>query len=746
MSNADIHKNAFREEAYELLSELETSLLELENTPDDLDIIGRVFRALHTIKGSGAMFGFDDISSFTHEVETVFDLVRNGEMEASKELIDLTLSARDHIKNMLDDPDTASEHRQNGDAIVESLKGLKPRGGPDEQERPDEDGPEDSKRQTDDSERKITCRIRFRPPSNIFAMGTNPLLLLKELHELGNCCITAHTEEIPFLHDIDPESCYIYWDIILTTIKGVNAIKDVFIFVADESNLDIQVIDDTGSCDEADLSVVLNEKGFITRDETSRLRATYKRIGEILVERGDITQQDLNRILALQKPIGEMLIQAGLVDRSTIESALAEQHRIKELRKSAGSGSGQQKKMKVSQPRQVLSETASSIRVASDKLDKLVDLVGELVTVQARLSQTTSSRHDTEMLSIAEEVERLTNELRDNTMSVRMVPIGSMFSKFRRLVRDLSADTGKEVEMTTDGAETELDKTVIDRLNDPLVHLIRNSIDHGIEAPDIREAHSKPRQGTVHLSARHSGAHVLIDIKDDGAGLNSEAIRAKAVERGLLDPGAEVSEKELFQMILAPGFSTAQKITSVSGRGVGMDVVKQNIEALRGSIEISSTKGVGTTITLKLPLTLAIIDGLLVKIAADYYVIPLSVVVECVELTREDVARAHGRQIANVRGEIVPYISLREAFRVYGSKPAIEQIVIVGIDDHRIGFVVDDVIGEHQTVIKTLGKFYRDIEGLSGATILGDGTVALILDVPKLFQKAEQKEMTCTAT
>jgi two-component system chemotaxis sensor kinase CheA len=386
-------------------------------------------------------------------------------------------------------------------------------------------------------------------------------------------------------------------------------------------------------------------------------------------------------------------------------------------------------------------ETASSIKVSSSKLDRLVNLVGELVTVQARLSQTAGTRNDAELLLIAEEVERLTDELRDNTMSVRMVPIGTMFSKFKRLVRDLSSEMGKEIQMTTIGAETELDKTVIDKLGDPLVHLIRNCIDHGIEAPEDREAAGKPREGTVLLQARHSGAHVLIEIIDDGAGLDLEAIKAKALEKGLIDPTADLTEKDIFSLILHPGFSTARKVTSVSGRGVGMDVVKRNIESLRGSIDIRSRKGKGTTMTLTLPLTLAIIDGLLVQIGTEVFVMPLSLVEECVELTEEDIRKAHGRQIANVRGEIVPYIRLRETFSISNTRPVIEQIVIASIDAQRVGFVVDHVIGEHQTVIKTLGKIYQDVEGVSGATILGDGRVALILDIPKLMQAAVKDDL-----
>jgi len=334
-------------------------------------------------------------------------------------------------------------------------------------------------------------------------------------------------------------------------------------------------------------------------------------------------------------------------------------------------------------------------------------------------------------------VERLTGELRDSALNIRMLPIGSTFSKFKRLVRDLSSELGKEIELTTDGAETELDKTVIEKLNDPLVHLIRNSLDHGIEQPEARVAAGKTRHGTVHLAAVHSGDSVLITIQDDGAGLDKEAIRSKAIERGVIAAQAELTDKELFNLIFAPGFSTAKKISSISGRGVGMDVVKRAIEALRGTIDITSVHGEGTRITVRIPLTLAIIESLLVRIGPDFFMMPLSLVDECVELTRQDVARSNGRHLANVRDHLVPYIPLRERFLIRGDCPDIEQIVITEVNGSRIGFVVDQVIGEHQTVIKSLGRAYKNVEGISGATILGDGSVALILDVPQLVQSVE---------
>jgi two-component system chemotaxis sensor kinase CheA len=702
--NMDNHREAFQEEAYELLAELETALLELEESPDDQELIGRVFRAMHTIKGSGSMFGFDDLAAFTHEVETVFDQVRNGRILVTKELIDLTLSARDHIRSMLDSSEAISnEEKTKGDLIISSFKKL----------ISSKDLCADENQQRKPSsleyvsvpkeEEQITYRIRFRPPGDIFGKGINPLYLLDDLRELGDCRVVAQTSNVPYLEDLDMETCYTYWDIILSTKKGINAIKDIFIFIEDDSDIHIDIIDNENNLD--------NEE-------------SHKKLGDILVERGDLSQEELQKVLEAQKRVGEMLVETGVSNPEQIESALIEQQHVREIREKRQS-----------------SEAVASIRVPSEKLDKLVDLVGELVTAQSLLSQTAVDEKNPRFIGIAEEVERLTNELRDNTMSIRMVPIGTTFSKFKRLVRDLSKELGKEIELKTDGAETELDKTVIEKLNDPLIHLIRNSIDHGIEHPEIREAAGKTRQGQIYLSAVHSGANVLIKIEDDGTGMNADAIRKQAMEKGLMQQDSELSEKELFGLIFAPGFSTAEQVTNVSGRGVGMDVVKRAIDALRGTIDISSTKDTGTTITLKLPLTLAIIEGLLVKIGGESFIAPLSVVEECVELTREDVAKAHGRHLAYVRGQIVPYIRLREQFMITGNVPEIEQIVIADVDGHRTGLVVDKVIGEHQTVIKSLGSIYREIQGISGATLLGDGTVALILDVPKLHSIAEHEEV-----
>ncbi|MDD2309867.1 MAG: chemotaxis protein CheA [Desulfuromonadaceae bacterium] len=695
----------YREEAGELLAELETSLLDLEETPDDNDLINRVFRAMHTIKGSGAMFGFDEIASFTHEVETVFDLVRNGKMTVTKRLLDLTLKSRDHISYLLSCPLGEAVDRSDGDEIITGLRQLVP-----QMDLPQKGSSEIPAinlpgLSEDDLANETTWRIRFRPAPNILMCGTNPISLINELRALGTAHVVAQFDEIPQLNELVPENCYIYWDIILTTTRGEDAIRDVFIFVEDDCDIKIELIDSSGLID--------REQG-------------YKKLGDILVERGDLSPVEMQKVLMLQKRFGELLVEQGVVSPEKVQSALVEQQHVKGVRKER------------SEAPQV--ESAASIRVPAERLDQLINLVGEMVTVQAHLSQVSMAGGDATFIAISEEVERLTNELRDTALNIRMLPIGSTFSKFKRLVRDLSQELGKQIEMETFGAETELDKTVIEKLNDPLVHIIRNCIDHGIEMPEARRATGKASHGTVYLGAEHSGDSVLVTIRDDGGGLDRDRIRAKAVERGLLSATAEVSDKEIYAQIFAPGFSTAEKVTSVSGRGVGMDVVKRGIDSLRGSIGVDSIRGAGTTITLKIPLTLAIIDSLLVKIGKDHFVLPLAAVEECVELTAEDVKNSHGRNLANVRGAIIPYIPLREHFRITDQRPEIEQIVIADIHGTKVGFVVDHVVGEHQTVIKSLGKMYRDVKGVSGATILGDGTVALILDMGVLLQAVEKLE------
>ncbi len=662
----DQFKQAFREEGREVLVDLESALLELNDNRADQELVGRVFRALHTLKGSGAMFGFEDMATFTHNLETAFDEVRNGRLQISSELIDLTLSALDQIRAMLEEGEAGAAEADQ-DACAQILVKVRHLTGKPEKQAVKEKTavPETTSVEAAGPVREWS--IHFAPGADFMMNGTNPLLLLQELRQMGGLSVRASMAAIPPFGELDPERCYVSWEMVLATSAERDAIRDVFIFVEDSCELSIAPVKD------AVLSVAASGKA-----STGAVSAA------------DLTARALD---------DKRAVSGG---RRTYDKA----------------------------------DNATSLRVPAEKLDQFVDLVGELVTVQARLSELAAQRDDSEIASVSEEIERLTSSLRENSMNIRMMPIRATFEKFRRLVHDLARDLGKNVELTIDGADTELDKTVIDQLSDPLMHLIRNSMDHGIESPDTRTELGKSPHATIHLSARHSGASVLIGVSDDGAGINSEAVRNRAIERGLITADASLSESEIFSFIFQPGFSTAKQVTDVSGRGVGMDVVRQRVDSLRGSIDVASKPGEGTTVTLRLPLTLAIIDGLLVSIGEACFVLPLANILECIELTQADIERSNGKHMANVRGEIVPYIRLREHFNIRTQRPEIEQIMIVQTEQGRYGFVVDQVLGNCQTVIKNLGRFYRHVQLVSGATILGDGTVALILDPERLAQDA----------
>lgn len=692
----DQFKQVFVEEAEELLSSLEDLLLNLEDSPHDRELLDAVFRVMHTIKGSAAMFDFKGIVDFTHVVESVLDRVRNDEMVMTKEIIDLTLISRDHILAMLDSPGGLSRElslrsREILDQfpMIESVEGkgdvhYDPRSGV-------------------DSKSPLTLfRIRFKPDRDIFYSGTNILALLTELGTLGEMTVIAHGGDIPPLDAIEPEKSYVVWEILLTTTQDENALRDVFIFVESQCELDI--------------SVVTGEKEMADDPEDHRL-------GEILVDRKVITENDLSAALGQQKPLGQIMTETGLVSDTDIDVALEQQKTERSLRQ------------------RFLGDRESTIRVKSEKLDSLVDSVGELVTAQARLSQVASQYNDTSLKALAELIERLSTELRDNAMGLRMIPIGTTFSRFRRLVRDLSQGLGKEVTMETDGGETELDKSVIEKLNDPLVHLIRNAIDHGLEGPEVRMEKGKNREGRVSLSASYSGANVVIEIRDDGAGLDRDKILAKALEKNLISRDADLSDKDVFKLILQPGFSTASEITDVSGRGVGMDVVSREIESLGGSIFIDSKEGKGTTISLSLPLTLAIIEGLLVQNGNEKFVIPLASVQACLEIDEAERNKHKEKRLFEFRDKMLPYIRLRELFFDDSQLPEREHLVVTQTENGIFGIVVDEVIGDYQTVIKNLGRLYKNLPLITGATILGDGTMALILDLNKITTLAREESI-----
>lgn len=652
----------FRTEAAELLEQIEAGLLDLNVNLGDKDQVDAVFRGLHTLKGSGAMFGFDALAAFTHHCETAFDRVRKGEVPATQELVTAVLEAKDHMRALVDNP--SGDYETTSEALLANLRAAV----------------EGAPTKVSGSATKSATtrfRIRFRLPRNAMANGTNPLPLLDELRDLGDCKVVADRSEIPSLDLLSPTDLHVAWNVELLTSQPRSAIDDVFIFVMDDMELDVTEVAD-------------NAAGATAGTP------------------------------AAPHPVHTEAAEAAPAARSP---------------KTAGPAPGPAAATE-SKPQ----KTSENVRVPAEKLDELMDRVGELVIAKSRLSQLAGGSGDLQLRAVSEDVERLSGELRDTMMVLRMVPVAHLFSRFRRLVHDLAHETGKTIELVTEGETTEVDKSVIERLADPLVHLVRNSCDHGLETPEERLASGKTEAGHILLSARQQAGEVIITIKDDGRGINRDRVRAKAEASGLIPANATLTDQELYMLIFQPGFSTAQTVTNLSGRGVGMDVVKRTIDALRGTINVVSHPGKGSEISLAIPLTLAIIDGLLVRVGSGRYVIPLSAVEECLELSIEEDMRSHGRSFISLRDSLVPFIRLRDLFRT-GTKPdPFQKVVVISTGSERVGLVVDQIIGDHQTVIKAMSKLHHDVDTFSGATILGDGDVALILDVGHLVAEGQQQE------
>lgn len=678
----------FRQEASELFEVLEGALLDLGQRPDDRELVDSAFRALHTIKGSGAMFGFDKVASFTHEFETAFDRVRKGEIKPTQELISVALAAKDYIRALIEDPQSTDDII--GEAILDDLKRFV---FPDQAAAPVAEiaaarplAPTESK--------QAGWHLYLEFESHILRNGSNPLDLLEDLCKLGPCFVVPVTDGIPFLDEMEPEDCYLKWDVKLHAACDKDAIDDVFMFVQDEMKLTLSPLEQIEAPAPVPLFQLLDEEP-VAETPAPVVEAVAAPAVEPSVAKAEPKSDVKPDVKTEAKP--ELKVEAKREERGI-----------------------------------------ATVRVQAERLDELMDRVGELVIAQARLTQLASSGSDLSIKMIAEEIERLASSLRDTTMGARMVPIGSLFGRFRRLVHDLSRDLSKPVEFVTSGEDTELDKTMIECLADPLVHLIRNAIDHGIEDTATRAANGKTEQGRIELAAVHSGAQVLVTVKDNGGGLNTARIRAKAEEQGLIAAGAVLTDHEIHQFLFHPGFSTAQTISALSGRGVGMDVVKRTIENMRGTIDLSTRPGQGTTVTLRLPLTLAIIEGLLIRVGEGRYIIPLSAVEECIELTAED-ERSRGRNFLNVRGNLVPFLRLREIMSASGTPDRHQKTIIISTGETHVGLVADQIIGNHQTVIKSLSKLHSDVTIFSGATILGDGTAALILDVAQLVALAQSK-------
>lgn len=644
----------FRIEAAELFEQVEQGLLDLMQNLDDRELVNAVFRGLHTLKGSGAMFGFDALAAFTHHCETAFDALRRGDTPVTVDVAGAVLGACDHMRALVDAPGTPGQEER-GTALLAVLKTALDGAGtaPGDRAAP---------------RTGAGWHLRFSLPPDSMANGTNPLALLSELSELGEATVRADLSSLPPLEALDPMQLHVGWEVKLHTPAPRTAIDDVFIFVMDTVDLRIDPLPPT--------------------DHPTDHPADYP-----------------------PPAVAEAAVSPRSVTGPTNPAADSR-----------------------------WSRPAENVRVPAERLDELMDRVGELVIAQSRLGQLAAARDDLALRAISEEMERLSGELRDTMMLLRMVPVSTLFGRFRRLVHDLAHETGKTIELATDGENTEVDKTVVERLADPLVHLVRNAIDHGLEPPAERKAAGKSATGRIRLSARQEGGEVIIRIIDDGRGIDRARLRARAEETGLVTPGQTLADTELLQLIFQPGFSTADAVTNLSGRGVGMDVVKRMVESLRGSIDLRSTPGEGSVIALRIPLTVAIIGGLLVRVGEGRYVIPLAAVEECLELPREQDRRSQGRAFISLRDRLVPFLRLRELFTTGTEPDAHQKMVVISTGAERVGLVVDQIIGNHQTVIKSLSRLHAGIETFSGATILGDGSVALILDVAHLVAAGQQEE------
>lgn len=715
--------SVFVTESREQLEAMEAALLQLEDSPDDADILGAVFRAAHTIKGGAGVIECRFLVAFTHVVESALDKLRNGEIAANTDLIALLLACSDHMGNLIgvleagaDAPD--ADLQAEGDALLARLQRDWLSGeaaGKAEAVQPPATT-NDEVRASGGGVVETDCwHISLRFGADVLRGGMDPLSFLRYLGTLGSIeRIETLADAMPAADEMDPESCYLGFEISFASNADKAAIERVFDFVRDECTLHI-LPPRSKLADYMQLMMALPEDAM--------------RLGEILVRIGALTQAELDEGLRAQSatcvpdeegqahapaPLGEILVERQVVQPELVEAAVVKQKQVSDKK----------------------AAEARLIRIQADKLDRLIDLVGELVIAGASVNLLASRAGQADLTEATSIVSRLVESIRDSALQLRMVQIGETFNRFNRVVRDVSKELGKDIELVITGGETELDKSVVEKIGDPLMHLVRNAIDHGIEPPEVRTERGKNPRGRLELNAFHDSGSIVIEIVDDGGGLNREKIAAKAIERGLIQPGHTLSDQEVYGLIFEAGFSTAEQVSNLSGRGVGMDVVKRNIQSLRGRVEVSSTQGAGTRFSIRLPLTLAIIDGFLVGAGRASYVIPLDMVVECMELETQ----GNERNYLNLRGEVLPFIRLRKLFEIPGELPRRENVVVVKAAGQKAGIVVDELLGEFQTVIKPLGHLFRNLRGIGGSTILGSGEVALILDVQALAQLAAKGE------
>jgi two-component system chemotaxis sensor kinase CheA len=613
------------------------------------------------------------VSEFTHKMETLLDEMRNGQRDVTSESTNVLLVAVDVLREML----TAVQQDQPTDderiaSVVQQLATLL-----DEEAGDVSSGDQGGESQSAGEQQALGWKISFKPHRHMLQTGNDPVRMFRELASLGEISVEVNDSELPAFSSLEPEDSYLSWEIELTGDASKDDVHEIFEWVDDDCDLSIEAL------------------AAGNQDAAQQAPQETKPADEAPVESAPAQQTEAAPQAAVEK-----------------ESA----------QKSASSA-----------------PVSTSIRVSTEKIDSLINLVGELVITQSMLSQVGDNFTPDMLPQLIDglaQLERNTREMQEGIMQIRMLPISFAFNRFPRLVHDLSIKTGKKVELKLSGEQTELDKTVMEKIGDPLVHLVRNSLDHGLETPEKRVESGKSETGTLLLNAFHQGGNIVIEIKDDGAGLNEDKIFNKAVDKGLISANEKLPPEKIHELIFLPGFSTADVVSDISGRGVGMDVVRKNISSLGGSVEVSSLKGIGTTFTIRLPLTLAIMDGQSIKVAEQNYILPLVSIIESLEVDQKDVKLVSGRgELYELRDEYVPVIRIYDIFNLEPKVTDLEEglLVIVEGDGQKVGLFIDELLGQQQVVIKSLETNYRKVLGLSGATILGDGTVALILDVPGLI-------------
>jgi two-component system, chemotaxis family, sensor kinase CheA len=730
--------DAFFEESFEALDSMEAALLKLDIGAPEPELINTIFRVAHSIKGGSATFGFSDIASFTHSLETLLDELRSGAMQVTVAISDLLLKSVDVMRAML--RSTQAKQPVNMQRVSDlqfdlelmiaqkntapaptaipasiahlataapAAPALAPTAGP-TAASPVNTAGSAAAAPTAPARR---WEISFRPYRELFARGNDPLRMMRELAELGELTVHVDIGALPGFAELDSQSCYLAWKLELAGDVHEDAIKQVFEWAEGDCDLELRLTDAQRA------SAGAAAPGTLSDPSASTAPADDAVAGATLSGSPGASQENKHEPAV-----------AGAAPATAMPAA-------------AAPAPAAVKDAKGDAPLAVIGDSGS-IRVSVEKIDELMNTVGELVITQAMLSQlgaTLEGPTAEKLRAGLTQLERNTRELQESVMRVRMLPISFVFSRFPRMVRDIAQRLGKQIDLKLTGEQTELDKTVLEKIGDPLVHLVRNSIDHGIELPDVRIAAGKPAAGTVQLDACHRGGNIAVEVSDDGGGLDKDRILAKARQRGLVGANDVLTDEQIHDLIFLPGFSTAEKTTDLSGRGVGMDVVRRNVKELGGKIELRSERGKGSRFIITLPLTLAIVDGQSVAVGTETYIIPLISIVESMRLKETGISRLSGHdEVFSFRGDYLPVIRLHELFGVEPRARALHEglVVIAEGDGRRVGLFVDDLLGQQQVVIKSLEANYGHVEGVSGATILGDGSVALILDLTGVIHAA----------